>query len=78
MMDMSLVNVFYSKVVHYEAESDGSPLVVPDARGVKCVIVSRSVEACSEYIIGKTSILGEAIDTFHRFKIDPPVLCERL
>ena len=57
MMGISLVNILYSKVVHYEAESDGPPLVAPEARRGKFVIVPQSVEACSKEVVGELSIL---------------------
>ena len=75
-MGMLLVNIFDSKIVQYLAESDGSPFVALEARDGECVIVSCSVEACGEEIVGKLSILGKVIDTFTNFKIDPPVLCK--
>ena len=40
------------------------------------MILSHSVEACIEYIFGKISILGKAIEKFPNFKIDSPVFCE--
>ena len=67
MMGVSLINIFDSKVIHNEAESDGSPFVASEARGGECVILSCSVEAFGEEIVGKISILGKAIDTFPSF-----------
>ena len=74
MMGMLFVNIFDSKVVHYETESDWSPFMAPEARGGELVILSCSVDAFCEYIIGKLSILGKTIDNFPNFEIYPPPL----
>ena len=45
-------NIFYTKVIHYEAELDGTPFVAPEARGGFSLVVAFSKKAGSEEIIG--------------------------
>ena len=76
MMGVLLSNIFDSKVVHNEAESDGYPFVETYYRGDERLIVSFSIESFGWEIIGELSVLGKAIDTFPDFKIDPTVTCK--
>ena len=45
-------NIFYPKVINNEAELDGTPFAVPEARGGFSFIVAFSEKARSEEIVG--------------------------
>ena len=45
-------NVFYAKVIHDEAELDGTPFVAPETRGGFNFIIAFSEKAGSEEIVG--------------------------
>ncbi len=64
-------NIFYAKVVNDEAELEGTPYVVPEARRGGCFIESFSEEAGTKKIIGQDTSLGKPITAFPNFKIDP-------
>jgi len=66
-------NIFYTKVIHYEAELDGTPFVAPEARGGFNFIVAFSKKAGSEEIVGQNANLGKAIAASANFEVDPTV-----
>ncbi len=66
-------NIFYTKVVDYEAELEGMPFVAPEARRGGCFIESFSKEAGTKKIIGLDTSLGKPITAPPDFKIDPAV-----
>jgi len=66
-------NIFYTKVIHYEAELDGTPFVVPEARGGFSLVVAFSKKAGSEEIVGQNASLGKAIAALANFEVDPTV-----
>ncbi len=66
-------NIFYAKVVNDEAELEGMPFVVPEARRGGCFIDSISEEAGMKKIIGQDTSLGKPITALPNFKIDPVV-----
>jgi len=66
-------NIFYTKVIYYEAELDGTPFVAPEARGGFSLIVAFSKKAGSEEIIGQNASLGKAITASANFEVDPTV-----
>ena len=67
-------NIFYTRVIHYEAELDGMPFVVPEARGGFSLIVAFSKKARSEEIVGQNASLGKAVAALANFKVDPTVV----
>jgi hypothetical protein len=66
-------SIFYTKVIHYEAELDGTPFVAPEARGGFSLIVTFSKKAGSEEIVGQNASLGKAIAASANFEVDPTV-----
>ena len=64
-------NIFYTKVIHYEAELDGMPFVVPEARGGFSLVVAFSKKAGSKEIVGQNASLGKAIAALANFEVDP-------
>jgi hypothetical protein len=66
-------NIFYAKVVNDEAELEGMPFVVPEARRGGCFIESFSEEAGTKKIIGQDTSLGKPITALLDFKIDPAI-----
>ena len=66
-------NIFYTKVIHYEAELDGTPFVAPEARGGFSLVVAFSKKAGSEEIVGQNASLGKAIAASANFEVDPTV-----
>jgi len=67
-------NIFYTKVIHYEAELDGTPFVAPEARGGFSLVVAFSKKAGSEEIIGQNASLGKAIAALANSEVDPTVM----
>ncbi len=67
-------NIFYTKVIHYEAELDGTPFVAPEARGGFSLVVAFSKKAGLEEIIGQNASLGKAIAALANFEVDPTVV----
>ena len=66
-------NIFYTKVIHYEAELDGTSFVAPEARGRFSLIVAFSKKAGSDEIFGQNASLGKAIAASANFEVDPIV-----
>jgi hypothetical protein len=66
-------NIFYTKVIYYEAELDGTPFVAPEARGRFSFIVAFSKKAGSEEIVGQNASLGKAVTALANFEVDPTV-----
>jgi len=67
-------NIFYTKVIHYKAELDGMPFVVPEARGGFSLVVAFSKKAGLEEIVGQNASLGgKAIAASANFEVDPTV-----
>ena len=66
-------NIFYTKVIHYEAELDGTPFVAPEARGGFSLVVAFSKKAGSKEIVGQNASLGKAIAALANFEVDPTV-----
>ena len=60
MSGVAFANILNAKVVIYEGECSGAPLVVPQARGGVGVVIALGVEAFSEEVIGKFASLGGA------------------
>ncbi len=48
-------NIFHTKVIYNEAELDGTPFVVPEARGGFSFIIAFSKKAGSEKIVGQNA-----------------------
>jgi len=63
-------NIFYSKVINNEEELDGTPFVVPEARGGFHFIVTFNKKVGSEKIIGQDAGLGQTIATLANFEVD--------
>ena len=53
--------VFHSEIVDNEEERDGSPIVRPQTRCVLALVVSLTVEALFEELLGEDARLGQAI-----------------
>jgi len=67
-------NIFYTKVIHYEAELDGMPFVEPEARGgFSLVVVAFSKKVGLEEIVGHNAGLGKAIAASANFEVDPTI-----
>jgi len=66
-------NIFYTKVIHYEAELDGTPFVAPEARCGFSLVVAFSKKAGLEEIVGQNTSLGKAIAVSANFEVDPTV-----
>jgi len=71
-------NIFYTKVIHYEAELDGTSFVAPEARGGFSLVVAFSKKTGSEEIVGQNASLGKAIAASANFEVDPTIaVCPR-
>ena len=66
-------DVFYTKVIHDEAELDGTPFVASEARGGFSLVVAFSKKAGSEEIVAQNASLGKAIAASANFEVDPTV-----
>ena len=67
-------NIFYTKVINNEAELDGTPIVMPEARGgFSFIVVTFSKKAGSEEIVGQDAGLGKAIAALAKFEVDPTI-----
>jgi hypothetical protein len=64
-------NIFYTKVIYYEAELDGTSFVAPEARSGFSFIVAFSKKAGAEEIVGQNAGLGKAITASANFEVDP-------
>ncbi len=64
-------DVFDTKVIHDEAELDGSPFVAPETRGGFNFIKAFREKAGSEEIVGENAGLGKTIATAANFEVDP-------
>jgi len=64
-------NISYTKVIHYEAELDGTPFAAPETRGGFSLVVAFSKKAGSEEIVGQNASLGKAIAASANFEVDP-------
>ena len=51
-------NIFHTKVIHNEAELDGTPFVAPEARGGFSLVVAFRKKAGSEEIVGQMPAWG--------------------
>ncbi len=66
-------NIFHTNLIYNEAELDGTPFVVPEARGGFSFIIAFSKKAGSEEIVGQNAGLGKAIASAANFEVDPTV-----
>ena len=66
-------DIFYSKVINNEAESDGTLFVAPEARGGFHLIVTFNNKVGSEEIIGKDASQEQTITTLVNFEVDPTI-----
>ena len=64
-------NIFYTKVIYYEAELDGMPFVAPEAKGGFSLVVALGKKVGSEEIIGQNASLGKAIAASAKFQSRP-------
>ena len=65
--------IFYTKIIHYEAELDETPFVAPDARVEFSLVVAFSKKAGLEEIVGQNASLGKAIAASANFEVDPTI-----
>ncbi len=61
-------NIFHTKVIYNETELDGTPFVVPEARGGFSFIIAFSKKAGSKEIVGQNAGLGKAIANRGKFR----------
>ncbi len=66
-------NVFNAKVVDYEAELEGTPFVVPEARRRCCFIKTFGNQTGVEQVVGQDACLRESIAATVNFKVDPAI-----
>jgi hypothetical protein len=58
MVEVFYPNILHPKVINYEAELDGTPVVAPEAWGAFGLAISFSKKAGSEEIVGNYASLG--------------------
>ena len=68
---MAFTNIFNTKIIYYETESDGAPFVAPEARRGERLIVARSIEFLGEDIIGKLPRLRKTVYAFAYLEVYP-------
>jgi hypothetical protein len=57
MIDISLINVFYPKIIKDECERDQTCFVVPKARGIDALVIPKSGQFLLETFVGKDPCL---------------------
>lgn len=70
MVGMFFAHIFDPKVVHYEAEGDGTSGVGEKARDLVRLDIAMGFEVGDKGIIGDSASLGEAIHAFADFNVD--------
>ena len=68
---VAFTNIFDAKVINDEEKHDGTPLVAPEARSSKILVLTVLVEALGEEVVGKLARLREAINAFSDFEVNP-------
>ena len=76
MVYVFLPDIFYAKVIHYEAKKDRLPLVAPQARSCWALKVPRFIKSPKKLCVGGDSSLWLAINALGDFKGSPAVLGE--
>ena len=58
---MLLTNIFYSKIVDNECETDRPPFISPQTKCNLALMVAMGIEACFKECLGQDSTLGKPI-----------------
>jgi hypothetical protein len=66
-------HVFNTKIIHNEAELQGTPLVAPEARHGSSFVETFGNKTSSKKVIGKDASLGKTITTLTNFEVDPAI-----
>lgn len=66
-------HVFNAKIIHNEAELQGTPLVAPEARSGSSFVEAFGNKTSTKKVIGQDASLGEAITTLTNFEVDPAI-----
>ena len=61
MVGVLFAGVLHSKIVHAKGESDGSPLVGPEARDKGALAISFGVQPLLEQLLGQEAYLGMSV-----------------
>jgi hypothetical protein len=73
MVEVFNTHIFNTKVIHNEAELDGSPFVAPETRSGSRFVVTFGLKAGAKEILGQDACLGKTITSLANFKVDPTV-----
>ena len=65
--------LYHPKIINDQQKCDGAPLVAPQARGDRALVVAMLDNVFTEQIIGYLSTLGQTLVSFADFEIGPPV-----
>ena len=65
------VGHFYSKIVDNKAENNAMPDVAPETWSVLALVIAFGGEVFFEELVGKDAGLGQAVNPFLDFNIDP-------
>jgi hypothetical protein len=75
-VSMAFTDIFNPKIINYQDELDGPPLVSPEAGSGGSMIVSSGVQTLFKETVGEDSGLGQTVNAATNFEIDPTVVCE--
>ncbi len=67
-------HIFYAKVVYNEGEHDGTPFVTPKTWSAFALVVAFLVQAFGQEFLSKNARLGQAVDAFADFEVDPIIV----
>ena len=73
---VAFANVFYTKIIHYQREHDGSPLVAPQSRCGSGFVVTVLLKTCFEEVVGKLAGLWQSINSTKDGKVNLSVAGE--
>ena len=72
-MGVVFTNIFNTKAIYNEIESDRAPFVAPEARGGDCLVVTSSIYEIGKEVIGELARFHKAKEAFAYLEVYSPV-----
>ena len=75
-LGMFFADIFYTKIIHDEAETDGAPVMFPETRADSALPISFGIQSFCEEVLGYFSGEGEAVHPLSDFKVDVAIFAD--
>ena len=69
-------DIFYTKIIHNEAETDGSQIMFSETRADRALPIFFGIQAFCEEVLSYFSGKGEALHSLSDFKIDVAIFAD--